>query len=79
MAPPLVPVPLPEPGLPVPLLPAGAPGVLSGGFGVLLLTSGLLVEVPELSFAAKLAAEAVASRPASNKEVRVRVVMVRLQ
>jgi hypothetical protein len=29
--------------------------------------------------AAKLAAEAVASRPASNNEVKVRVFMVRLQ
>ena len=79
MAPPLTPVPLPEPGLPVLLLPAGAPGVLSGGLGVLLLTSGLVPEVPALSFAAKVAPETVASRPASNKEVSGRVVMVRLQ
>jgi hypothetical protein len=52
---------------------------LSGGLGVLLLTSGLVLDVPELSFAAKLAAEVAASRPASNNEVSVRVVMVRLQ
>jgi hypothetical protein len=31
------------------------------------------------SLAAKLAAEAVASRPASNNEVSLRVIMVRLQ
>jgi hypothetical protein len=74
------PVPVPVPLLvpPEPLPPDGEPGVLSGGMVELLAPPDLVPVASVLSLAAKLAADAVASRPANNNEVNLRVIMVRL-
>jgi hypothetical protein len=77
LAPPLVPVP--DPSLPLTVPPDGEPGVLSGGLGELLVAPDWVPVASVLSFAAKVAAEAVASRPASKSEVSLRIVMVSLQ
>ena len=85
LAPPLVPVPVlvpvlvPEPVPPDVLPPEGAPGVLFGGMVVLVGPPDLVPVASAPSLAAKLAAEAVANRPASNNEVNLRVIMIRLQ
>jgi hypothetical protein len=73
----LVPEPPVEPP-PEPLPPEGAPGVLSGGMVELLAPPDLVPVASVLSFAAKLAADALASKPASNREVSLRVIMVHL-
>jgi hypothetical protein len=76
-------VPIPEPVpvpllVPEPVLPDGEPGVLSGGMVELVGPPDLVPVASVLSLAAKLAADAVASRPANNNEVSLRVIMVRL-
>ncbi|CAI8747198.1 hypothetical protein EMIT0347P_10102 [Pseudomonas sp. IT-347P] len=76
LAPPLVPVPEPIPEEPLP--PEGEPGVLSGGVVVLVGPPDLVPVASAPSLAAKLAAEALARSPASNNEVSLRVIMVRL-
>jgi hypothetical protein len=53
--------------------------VLSGGVVVLVGPPDLVPVASAPSLAAKLAADAVASRPASNNEVSLRVIMIRLQ
>jgi hypothetical protein len=73
----LVPVPDPIPEEPLP--PEGAPGVLSGGVVVLVGPPDLVPVASAPSLAAKLAADAVANRPASSNEVSLRVIMIRLQ
>ncbi len=76
LAPPLVPVPEPIPEDPLP--PEGAPGVLSGGVVVLVGPPDLVPVASAPSLTAKLAVDAVASSPASNSEVSLRVIMIRL-
>jgi hypothetical protein len=66
------------PEVPELLPPDGAPGVLSGGMVEPLVAPDLVPVASVLSLAAKLAVDAVASRPANNSEVNVRVIMVRL-
>jgi hypothetical protein len=62
-----------------PLPPEGAPGVLSGGVVELVGPPDLVPVASAPSLAAKLAADALASSPANNSEVSLRVIMIRLQ
>lgn len=61
-----------------PLPPEGAPGVLSGGVVVLVGPPDFVPVASAPSLTAKLAVDAVASNPARNNEVSLRVIMIRL-
>lgn len=73
---PLVPVPERAPSELSP--PFGAPGVLSGGSVLPLVAPDLVPVASAPSLAAYTPTEALASMPASNNEVSLRVVMVHL-